>query len=277
MEDDPKMLALYASLAQAQGEFRAIVKNRTAKIKTTKGYSYDIRYADLEEINAATRPYLSKNGLSVLQPLQSEAGEKTADTYVETMLLHKDGGRIVSRLLIRGAREFADQKEFASEVSYMRRYAITSLLNLAADDDAEQNGRGLDDKADPMGKVDAETRNTLDAHLAALLATTDDKAALDYWNANKAKFAASKPAYDHFKDEAQKHRTTLRTMTRPLDFLYKLPDEKLQQLLVEAMLDPQLASVMMSKANMMKVEPLAASLRQKAIQMGMGAAIGAGQ
>lgn len=71
--------------------------------------------------------------------------------------------------------------------------------------------------------------------------------------------------------------TTLRTMTRPLDFLYKLPDEKLQQLLVEAMLDPQLASVMMSKANMMKVEPLATSLRQKAIQMGMGTAIGAGQ
>jgi hypothetical protein len=71
--------------------------------------------------------------------------------------------------------------------------------------------------------------------------------------------------------------TTLRTMTRPLDFLYKLPDDKLQQLLVEAMLDPQLAAVMMSKANMMKVEPLATSLRQKAIQMGMGTAIGAGQ
>ena len=71
--------------------------------------------------------------------------------------------------------------------------------------------------------------------------------------------------------------TTLRTMTRPLDFLYKLPDDKLQQLLVEAMLDPQLAAMMMSKANMMKVEPLATSLRQKAIQMGMGTAIGAGQ
>lgn len=71
--------------------------------------------------------------------------------------------------------------------------------------------------------------------------------------------------------------TTLRTMTRPLDFLYKLPDDKLQQLLVEAMLDPQLAAMMMSKANMMKVGPLATSLRQKAIQMGMGTAIGAGQ
>lgn len=77
--------------------------------------------------------------------------------------------------------------------------------------------------------------------------------------------------------ESLADNTTLRTMTRPLDWLYKLPDTQIQQLLVEAMLDPQLAAVMMSKANMMKVEPLATSLRQKAIQLGMGTAIGAGQ
>ncbi len=62
-----------------------------------------------------------------------------------------------------------------------------------------------------------------------------------------------------------------------LDFLYKLPDQQIQQLLVEAMLDPQLAAQMMSKANMMKVEPLARSLRQKAEQLGFGATIGAAE
>ncbi len=75
--------------------------------------------------------------------------------------------------------------------------------------------------------------------------------------------------------ESMANNTTLRTMTRPLDFLYKLPDQQIQQLLVEAMLDPQLAAQMMSKANMMKVEPMARSLRQKAEQLGFGAAIGA--
>jgi hypothetical protein len=69
--------------------------------------------------------------------------------------------------------------------------------------------------------------------------------------------------------------TTLRTMTRPLDFLYKLPDQQIQQLLVEAMLDPQLAAQMMSKASIMKVEPLAKSLRNKAEQLGFGSIIGA--
>jgi hypothetical protein len=77
--------------------------------------------------------------------------------------------------------------------------------------------------------------------------------------------------------ESMATNTTLRTMTRPLDFLYKLPDEQIQQLLVESMLDPKMAAMMMSKANMMKVEPLAKSLRQKAEQLGYGTTVGATQ
>lgn len=77
--------------------------------------------------------------------------------------------------------------------------------------------------------------------------------------------------------ESLADNTTLRTMTRPLDFLYKLPDQQIQQLLVEAMLDPQLAAQMMSKASIMKVEPLAKSLRKKAEQLGYGSIIGAAQ
>lgn len=74
--------------------------------------------------------------------------------------------------------------------------------------------------------------------------------------------------------ESLADNTTLRTMTRPLDFLYRLPDQQIQQLLVEAMLDPRLAAQMMSKASTMRVEPLAKSLRQKAEQLGFGTAIG---
>ena len=77
--------------------------------------------------------------------------------------------------------------------------------------------------------------------------------------------------------ESLADNTTLRTMTRPLDFLYRLPDQQIQQLLVEAMLDPKLAAQMMSKANVMKVEPFAKSLRKKAEELGFGATIGAAQ
>lgn len=68
---------------------------------------------------------------------------------------------------------------------------------------------------------------------------------------------------------------TLRTMARPLDFLYKLPDEAIQQLLVDAMLDPQLAARLMNKANVMTIDNTAQSLRNKAIQLGYGTYIGA--
>lgn len=77
--------------------------------------------------------------------------------------------------------------------------------------------------------------------------------------------------------ESMATNTTLRTMTRPLDFLYKLPDEQIQQLLVQAMLDPKMAAMMMAKANITKVEPLAKSLRDKATQLGFGTTIGATQ
>lgn len=77
--------------------------------------------------------------------------------------------------------------------------------------------------------------------------------------------------------ESMASNTTLRTMTRPLDWLYKLPDEQVQQLLVQAMLDPRLAAQMMAKANIMRVEPLSTALRQKAQQLGFGTLIGAQQ
>jgi hypothetical protein len=41
------------------------------------------------------------------------------------------------------------------------------------------------------------------------------------------------------------------------------------------MLDPQLAAQMMSKASIMKVDPLAKSLLKKAEQLGYGSIIGA--
>ena len=77
--------------------------------------------------------------------------------------------------------------------------------------------------------------------------------------------------------ESLADNTTLRTMTRPLDWLYKLPDQQVQELLVQAMLDPKMAAMMMAKANITKVEPLAKSLRDKATQLGYGTTIGATQ
>jgi hypothetical protein len=61
---------------------------------------------------------------------------------------------------------------------------------------------------------------------------------------------------------------TVKSLASPLNFLYKIPDEKVNQLLVEAMLDPKLASLMMQKASKMTVEPVSKALRKKAEDLG---------
>lgn len=206
--NDPKMMALATALAKAQAEFGVITKNRSARIRMKSGGQYTIRYADLDEINRATRSALSKHGLSVIQPLQTEVENTSTMTVIETILLHAEGGFIKSRLEIRGAKQFNDQKEFAAEVSYMRRYAVTALLGLAADDDADQNGRALGEGGET--EEQRALQDLLAQEKAALFATKTDKAALDYWNANKAKFIADpQGAYKEFKDACVQHRTDL--------------------------------------------------------------------
>lgn len=65
---------------------------------------------------------------------------------------------------------------------------------------------------------------------------------------------------------------TLKTLSKGLSFLYRVPDEQLQRLLVEAMLDPALARQFMQKATTSTVESVGATLRRKLEQTGAAAA-----
>lgn len=56
---------------------------------------------------------------------------------------------------------------------------------------------------------------------------------------------------------------TLRTLSRGLSFIYRIPDEQLQRLLVDAMLDPRLAQQMMGRATTHSVERVGQMLKQK--------------
>jgi len=60
----------------------------------------------------------------------------------------------------------------------------------------------------------------------------------------------------------------------PLNWLYNGTDDAIRELLVDAMLDPKLASRLMTKASMVTVEPLSKELQRKAISMGYGATFG---
>lgn len=66
----------------------------------------------------------------------------------------------------------------------------------------------------------------------------------------------------------------LQKMAAPMNWLYNGTDDAIRELLVNAMLDPKLASTLMKNASVMTVEPLSKELQRKALQLGYGATFG---
>ena len=66
----------------------------------------------------------------------------------------------------------------------------------------------------------------------------------------------------------------LQKISAPMNWLYNGTDDAIRELLVNAMLDPKLASTLMKKASVMTVEPLNKELQRKALQLGYGATFG---
>jgi hypothetical protein len=144
---------LVAALAAAQGEFGPIEKNRHVVIRPREKAAYEFWFADLGEINAKTRPALSKHGLAI-------------SSWIT-------GGRLVTALLGHGASLYTDLqapklpdtsdelKGFGGKWSYVKRYQISALLFLAAEDDID------DDGSDGREGDDGGATRAADDHAAA--------------------------------------------------------------------------------------------------------------
>ena len=68
--------------------------------------------------------------------------------------------------------------------------------------------------------------------------------------------------------------TAVNKAVAPLNWLYNGTDDQIRELLVQSMLDPKLASRLLTKASTTNVEPLSKELQKKAINIGYGAAFG---
>lgn len=136
-----QLAALYCALAKAQGEFQPIEKNRTVTIdikneQKQKIGQYAFRYADLEEITAKTRPALSKHGLATIQPIGP--AKHGGGVSLFTQLIHENGGMLISELSLATGQK--DIKVLGAQISYLRRYAKSAMLDIAADDDMDEQG-----------------------------------------------------------------------------------------------------------------------------------------
>lgn len=138
---------LAAALALAQAKFRAIGKDKTARIQSQKG-SFSYTYADLATVVEATRLALAEQGLSVMQPVRMGEGQIT----VTSILAHKSGEWVSEEMSWPIAA--ADNRSIGSGITYARRHAYLAIVGGAAtdeDDDAEAARGGDHDTARPNG------------------------------------------------------------------------------------------------------------------------------
>ena len=123
------MKNLYKSLAKFQKEVKNIPKN-------SKGYGYD--YAKLEDIIRIVTPTLNKNGLVLIQSIDTD--EHSRLPSVKTILAHMDTGEsIESNTPISEVKlgSMNSYQSLGSGITYMRRYSIAGILGIAPDDDID--------------------------------------------------------------------------------------------------------------------------------------------
>ncbi len=118
---------LAAALAKAQAEMP------TASLINDNPF-FKSKYAGLAEMVKASRPCLTKNGLSVMQQILPG----TDCQVLHTVLLHSSGQWIESLMNITPQK--TDIQSLGSYVSYLRRYSYAALVGVVAsdeDDDGE--------------------------------------------------------------------------------------------------------------------------------------------
>ena len=128
------MKNLFKALAQFQQEVPVVHK-------ATQGYGYT--YADLPKILEVINPLLKKHGLGFTQLING--------TQIATCLFHVESGEILESkidipqgVILKGMNEF---QVLGSAITYLRRYALSSMLGIVTDKDTDASGEQV--KAEP--------------------------------------------------------------------------------------------------------------------------------
>src|SRR5581483_8979658 len=148
LRHSPTIGKLTEALAKAEQEFGEVVKD-------TKNPFYKSNYADLSTLIKATRPALSKHGLAVIQ--SPRIGEKGA--VVTTLLSHLSGEWIADDLALPATKP--DAQGIGSAITYARRYAYQSILNIAGEEDDDGNaavGKANSNLAELQDRMDGQAR-----------------------------------------------------------------------------------------------------------------------
>lgn len=145
---------LIKALTLATLEFKPIGKNSTAKVTTKTGGQYSYSYATLDDIIIATKEALSKHGLAITHTTEDKDGKM----WLVSKLRHESGcpsDKVKSQIdkYITDSHMSAVQG-YGSIITYLKRYHIGMLLNIALDEDSD----GVDKGEKPKEKPKAESQ-----------------------------------------------------------------------------------------------------------------------
>lgn len=142
------------ALARAQAQIRPAVKDSVNP-------HFKSKYADLSAVMEACRGPLSENGLSIVQTTDFDRD----DVWIVTTLLHTSGEKISGRYPLRPVKN--DPQGFGSAFTYAKRYTISALVGVVADEDddgnaaSKPNGNGNGHAPTNGGKITALQVDTL--------------------------------------------------------------------------------------------------------------------
>ena len=118
-----------AALSVAQSEINPAEKNATNPHLKNK-------YANISAIYDAVREVLPKHGLCVVQTMLPTDGTRA---HVRTTLAHKSGQWFASECVMPLDRQGGAQG-MGSAITYARRYSLSAILGVVADEDDDGNG-----------------------------------------------------------------------------------------------------------------------------------------
>lgn len=183
---------------------------------TKTGKKINFKYASLPEILRIVRPVLSKNGIALIQEPCTDNNE----VKIVTRLIHKSGEWIeFEALKMKAASSLA--QEIGSAITYGRRYNISSVLGLGAEDDDDGNAAtsGIENKKTEEPKnEEVQYVRTVNGEIQLRYPTYDDAAKfktpmkwlnVSGFNAAQCKYVLSRQEY---KDAFQAVQSKLETL-----------------------------------------------------------------
>lgn len=133
--------SLAGALAKAQAEMPPVPKTKTGSVQgeskgTGRAYDFSYKYADIADVLAIALPVLGRHGIAVMQPTFVDGNRM----YLLTRLVHSSGDWMESLYPVCELQ--GNHQKMGASLTYARRYALSSLIGIAAEEDTDAGGGG---------------------------------------------------------------------------------------------------------------------------------------